>query len=250
MFRASLWAAASGDASPLRGTYDRLLCTSPGSKNAYVPAHSSADISDADIRHSFAQLDKDSSGLISKEEYFRALLDFNLPLSVAQKRLDEVYIESKGSDKGMTYESFREHVMRYRENVLKMFRDFDGDGDGRISEEEWVSGVRKYRLVKGDVEAASLLKDCDEDGDGYVDFDEFKKVMLTYRADLKKPNPTPILDESNLADSVDWVAKGAVTLWSSLAETSSQSKKPMSLASCEISSTTGDSEASGWPSLP
>merc|ERR1712196_703580 len=40
---------------------------------------------------------------------------------------------------------------------------------------------------------------------------EFKKVMLTYRADLKKPNPTPILDESNLADSVDWVAKGAVT---------------------------------------
>ena len=30
---------------------------------------------------------------------------------------------------------------------------------------------------------------------------EFKKVMLTYRADLKKPNPTPILDESNLADS-------------------------------------------------
>merc|ERR1719440_2385274 len=40
---------------------------------------------------------------------------------------------------------------------------------------------------------------------------EFKKTMLTYRADLKKPNPTPILDESNLADSVDWVAKGAVT---------------------------------------
>jgi solute carrier family 25 phosphate transporter 23/24/25/41 len=92
----------------------------------------------------------------------------------------------------MTYESFREHVMRYRENVLKMFRDFDGDGDGRISEEEWVNGVRKYRLVKGDVEAASLLKDCDEDGDGYVDFDEFKKVML----------PLCLMEEADIGDQM------------------------------------------------
>merc|ERR1712159_709780 len=36
-------------------------------------------------------------------------------------------------------------------------------------------------------------------------------AMLTYKAENKKPNPVVVFDESNLADSVDWVAKGAVT---------------------------------------
>merc|ERR1711968_399399 len=40
---------------------------------------------------------------------------------------------------------------------------------------------------------------------------EFKSVMLTYKAENKKRNPVKILDTTNLADSVDWGAKGAVT---------------------------------------
>jgi len=40
---------------------------------------------------------------------------------------------------------------------------------------------------------------------------EFKKVMLTYKAEQKKPNPVKIFSEENLASSVDWTTKGAVT---------------------------------------
>merc|ERR1712159_229607 len=36
-------------------------------------------------------------------------------------------------------------------------------------------------------------------------------AMLTYKAENKKPNPVVVFDTTNLADSVDWVAKGAVT---------------------------------------
>jgi len=40
---------------------------------------------------------------------------------------------------------------------------------------------------------------------------EFKEVMLTYKAAEKKQNNVVVLDETNTADSVDWVSKGAVT---------------------------------------
>jgi cathepsin L len=40
---------------------------------------------------------------------------------------------------------------------------------------------------------------------------EFKQVMLTYQAERKTPNNVTLFDESTIADSVDWVAKGAVT---------------------------------------
>merc|ERR1711937_931040 len=40
---------------------------------------------------------------------------------------------------------------------------------------------------------------------------EFKKTMLTYQASRKVQQNVVLLDESNLADSVDWVTKGAVT---------------------------------------
>merc|ERR1740125_75866 len=35
--------------------------------------------------------------------------------------------------------------------------------------------------------------------------------MLTYQAERKQANPVKVFDTTNLADSVDWVAKGAVT---------------------------------------
>merc|ERR1719440_962018 len=40
---------------------------------------------------------------------------------------------------------------------------------------------------------------------------EFKKTMLTYQAERKQANPIKVFDTTNVADSVDWTTKGAVT---------------------------------------
>merc|ERR1719326_265563 len=85
------------------------------------------------------------------------------------------------------YDTVEEHAARF--STFKDNVDFITSHNARSEEHGYTVGINQF----ADMSSA-----------------EFKKTMLTYRADLKKPNPTPILDESNLADSVDWVAKGAV----------------------------------------
>merc|ERR1712159_864079 len=91
------------------------------------------------------------------------------------------------ADFGKNYALAEEHDARYstfKENV-----DFITSHNARSEEHGYTVGINQFADLTRTEYAA----------------------MLTYKAENKKPNPIEVFDTSNNAESVDWVAKGAVT---------------------------------------
>lgn len=73
------------------------------------------------------------------------------------------------------------------EFLQKMFARLDGDGDGKVTRDEFTTAMEK-RLganasASGDApDAASVFQKLDSDGDGGINLSEFKTAMETMRA--------------------------------------------------------------------
>merc|ERR1711968_122044 len=92
------------------------------------------------------------------------------------------------ADHAKEYASTEEHSARF--SVFKDNVDFIMSHNSRSEEHGFTVGINQF---------ADMTRQ------------EFKKTMLTYQAERKTANAVHIFDESTIADSVDWVAKGAVT---------------------------------------
>merc|ERR1711966_316086 len=92
------------------------------------------------------------------------------------------------ADHSKEYASTEEHSARF--SVFKDNVDFIMSHNSRSEEHGFTVGINQF---------ADMTRQ------------EFKKTMLTYQAERKTANAVHVFDESTIADSVDWVSKGAVT---------------------------------------
>merc|ERR1711871_1194975 len=92
------------------------------------------------------------------------------------------------ADHAKEYASTEEHSARF--SVFKDNVDFIMSHNERADEHGFTVGINQF---------ADMTRQ------------EFKKTMLTYQAEREQANPIKVFDTTNLADSVDWTTKGAVT---------------------------------------
>ncbi|MBX3737186.1 MAG: EF-hand domain-containing protein [Candidatus Didemnitutus sp.] len=72
------------------------------------------------------------------------------------------------------------------EFLQKMFARLDGDGDGKVTQDEFVTAMEKRLGANASAasdtpDAASVFQKMDSDGDGGIDLGEFKTAMETLR---------------------------------------------------------------------
>ena len=72
--------------------------------------------------------------------------------------------------------------MFYTEEQLRsLFRAFDSDGNGYVSETELANSMARLGHVLSEQELAEMMKEADTDGDGQISYEEFA-AAITFAA--------------------------------------------------------------------
>ena len=73
-------------------------------------------------------------------------------------------------------------AMFYTEEQLRsLFRAFDSDGNGYVSETELANSMARLGHVLSEQELAEMMKEADTDGDGQISYEEFA-AAITFAA--------------------------------------------------------------------
>lgn len=60
----------------------------------------------------------------------------------------------------------------WREEVYRVFQQFDADGSGEVSTREMARILQSLDVEKTEDEIRTLIRLCDRDGSGAIDFEE------------------------------------------------------------------------------
>lgn len=146
------------------------------------------------IKTIFRKYDTSGDGSIGYVELNQVFQDMGLKLSLPQ--VEEICREVDKDGSGeIEFDEFaamwvvlarRNKILNPREYMTgaeitqnyKVFKTFDGSGDGTIDTSELDSLFRRLGLVLKKEQLAAMIKQFDADGSGEIDFDEFCTMMI------------------------------------------------------------------------
>ncbi|CAH8262331.1 unnamed protein product [Arabidopsis lyrata] len=149
--------------------------SSPGSRGFCQPSVN-------EMRRVFSRFDSDKDGKISQTEYKVVLR------ALGQERtIEDVPKIFKAVDlDGDGFIDFREFIDAYKRSggirssdIRNAFWTFDLNGDGKISAEEVMSVLRKLGERCSLEDCKRMVRAVDVDGDGLVNMEEFMRMMST-----------------------------------------------------------------------
>ena len=133
----------------------------------------------SEIRNMFKRVDKNDDGVISLDE-LRTVLE-TIFKHLPSHRIDKMVTDAdKDKDGQISYEEFYRVLKRKskKNKLLKAFKIFDINGDGKISREDLMEILSQTWAGLLEQLQEEMINELYMDGDGYLNYCEFLNNML------------------------------------------------------------------------
>uniref|UniRef100_A0A663MGI2 EF-hand domain-containing protein n=1 Tax=Athene cunicularia TaxID=194338 RepID=A0A663MGI2_ATHCN len=132
-----------------------------------------------EIREAFDLFDTDGSGSIDVKELKVAMraLGFEPKKEEIKKMIADIDKEGSGTIDFEDFLAMMTQKMDSKEEILKAFRLFDDDGTGKISFKNLKRVAKELGENLTDEELQEMIDEADRDGDGEVSEQEFLRIM-------------------------------------------------------------------------
>ena len=134
----------------------------------------------AEYKEAFDMFDKDGGGTISANEIVKIMKNFGYPIkkSEAQKMISDIDDNGDGEIDFEEFVTLMEKQINFVEEtdeelVLRAFKSFDKDHDGKITNYEFRYILSQLGDMFTDEECDTLFKECDLDNDGVLVYQDF-----------------------------------------------------------------------------
>ena len=140
----------------------------------------------AEWKDAFTLFDKDGDGTISDEEL--GIVMRSLGQNPTEQELQDLIAEHDVDGNGfidfaefLTLMSKISKDIDAEEELVEAFKVFDRDGDGRISKKELKHSFKLLGEKITSDEIDQMINYADQDGDQKINYEEFVKMMITFR---------------------------------------------------------------------